>query len=32
MERRYGGVDFNWFTRTNAKGKKIPRNWTWWSR
>jgi hypothetical protein len=30
MERKYGGVDFNWFTTLNAKNKKVARSWRWW--
>ncbi|MCW2643176.1 MAG: hypothetical protein JWP76_5482, partial [Dactylosporangium sp.] len=32
MDRGYGGVDFNWFTKANIKGKKIARNWRWWGK
>ncbi|MFL6145144.1 MAG: RICIN domain-containing protein [Labedaea sp.] len=31
IEKRYGGVDFNWFAKT-VKGKPQARNWTLWKR
>jgi hypothetical protein len=31
MERKYGGIDSNWFAKPVGNGsKKKARNWTWW--
>lgn len=32
VDRKYGGVDFNWFTKINKAGKVVPRQWKWWGK